>query len=284
MNFLGESHGGYTFTRRLGEGGTAVVFLAVREVDECPVAVKVLRDARPELVRRFQNEAAVQQSLDHPHVVPVRDVLAVHGQPALAELNRREEALDSLQRAWGLFRSVGDRIGEGFTLLNLGALEREPVKASEHFRQALAVARHARSWQLELMALRNVGAAELLRGLYDRSVAAFAEAAKRHTEVMRRDAYRVSAWLALAQAGAGDLAAARAVLAALPAPPSELDALILAVVETGLGALAEPHDWRARLERQLSDLDGEPPWDLRLTATLVGAVLGEVAGGSDVGA
>lgn len=64
----------YQVERPLGQGGMSVVYLA-RELDlNRPVAVKVLPvrlSFDQESVKRFQREAKIAASLDHPHIVPV---------------------------------------------------------------------------------------------------------------------------------------------------------------------------------------------------------------------
>jgi len=65
----------YTFERTLGEGGMAVVFLAVDRKHNRPVALKVLRADVGEAMgrERFLREVAVTAGLQHPHVLPVFD-------------------------------------------------------------------------------------------------------------------------------------------------------------------------------------------------------------------
>jgi len=63
--------------RQLGQGATAVVFLAKHEGLGMLVAVKVLRkglsDSRPEYAERFLREARMAARLDHPNIVRVID-------------------------------------------------------------------------------------------------------------------------------------------------------------------------------------------------------------------
>lgn len=67
--------GRYTLERRLGSGGTAVVYLARDHRNHRPVAIKVLR---PELAAslaadRFVREIEIAAALVHPHIVPLFD-------------------------------------------------------------------------------------------------------------------------------------------------------------------------------------------------------------------
>src|SRR5438045_7090002 len=65
----------YRVQRSIGEGATAVVFLARDTKHDCDVALKVLR---PELARsitadRFVREIGTVASLTHPHILPLFD-------------------------------------------------------------------------------------------------------------------------------------------------------------------------------------------------------------------
>lgn len=67
---------GYEIQRRIGAGGTGVVYAARRSVDGVVVALKVLRRdlcRDGAVVQRFQREARLLSSLAHPGVVPVLD-------------------------------------------------------------------------------------------------------------------------------------------------------------------------------------------------------------------
>src|SRR6185503_20628293 len=70
----GTSVGGYRVVRMIGRGGMGVVYEAVQTSLKRPVALKVLRPelARdPDFVARFEREARLQASLEHPHVLEV---------------------------------------------------------------------------------------------------------------------------------------------------------------------------------------------------------------------
>jgi serine/threonine protein kinase len=73
---IGTQIGAYTITRRLGEGGMASVYEAVRSGSKRPVALKLLlpdqnsdRDSR----QRFKREMQAMQAMRHPHIVPIYD-------------------------------------------------------------------------------------------------------------------------------------------------------------------------------------------------------------------
>jgi serine/threonine-protein kinase len=74
----------FVLERVLGEGGIGKVWAARRISDDARVALKVLRVAVPEHVKRLMREAILSQRVQHPAFVPVREVFEIrHGQPAL---------------------------------------------------------------------------------------------------------------------------------------------------------------------------------------------------------
>lgn len=70
--------------RKIGRGGMAAVFLARDQEQSRKVAVKVLRSAYcadPIFVARFEREARITASFEHPNIVPVYAVGQVSGRP-----------------------------------------------------------------------------------------------------------------------------------------------------------------------------------------------------------
>src|SRR5712675_1844341 len=67
--------GSYRIESRLGEGGMGTVYRAVDTKLNRPVAVKFLSDAVADAAarRRFQREAQMASSLNHPHILTVHD-------------------------------------------------------------------------------------------------------------------------------------------------------------------------------------------------------------------
>lgn len=65
----------YRIERPIGEGGMGVVFAAVDETLDRPVAIKVIKDhlLGADGRSRFQREARTAASLSHPHIVTVHD-------------------------------------------------------------------------------------------------------------------------------------------------------------------------------------------------------------------
>jgi predicted ATPase len=64
---------------RLGTGGSAEVWAAHHEQLGVQVALKLLGPGSPALRERLLREGRAQAILDHPHVLPVRDLLQVQG-------------------------------------------------------------------------------------------------------------------------------------------------------------------------------------------------------------
>jgi hypothetical protein len=60
--------GRYEIERRIGAGGMSVVYRALDRQTGARVAVKVVREGDPHLVRRFDREAAMLARLDHPSI------------------------------------------------------------------------------------------------------------------------------------------------------------------------------------------------------------------------
>src|SRR5579859_1627267 len=74
---VGRRAGAYQLVQRIGTGGMAAVYLAVRADDQYQkqVAVKVVRpqSANEELLNRFRNERQTLAGLDHPNIVKLLD-------------------------------------------------------------------------------------------------------------------------------------------------------------------------------------------------------------------
>src|SRR5512138_508418 len=72
----GVQVGSYRIEVRLGEGGMGTVYRALDTKLNRPVAIKFLNDTLADAAarRRFQREAQMASSLNHPHIVTVYDV------------------------------------------------------------------------------------------------------------------------------------------------------------------------------------------------------------------
>jgi hypothetical protein len=75
---------GYEVGRLLGQGGMGMVYEAHQLALNRPVALKVIRSgtfASASELLRFRHEAEAVAQLDHPHIVPIYEVVQRHGQP-----------------------------------------------------------------------------------------------------------------------------------------------------------------------------------------------------------
>lgn len=87
-----------------------------------------LRDLYERLVQQWQPQTPYEQNLFGDALQAIGDVLQF--------LDRRSEALDNYQEAVGIYRQVGDRLGEANTLLGLGSLQDESDQAMVYFMDA----------------------------------------------------------------------------------------------------------------------------------------------------
>jgi len=73
--------GAYRIEAPLGEGGMGTVYRALDTKLNRPVAIKVLSDELADAAarRRFQREAQMASSLNHPHILTVYDVGEIEG-------------------------------------------------------------------------------------------------------------------------------------------------------------------------------------------------------------
>lgn len=84
----GESINGYLIHRQIGEGGMSWVYLASDEHLGTDVAVKRLKDefaSDPNFVRRFEQEASIMGTLQHPNVARVLAYIPLNGEFLLVE-------------------------------------------------------------------------------------------------------------------------------------------------------------------------------------------------------
>ncbi len=82
---FGTMLGSYRLQEQLGEGGMGVVYKAMDTRLNRPVAIKFLSEdiADATARRRFQREAQMASSLNHPHIVTVHDAGEVEGKQYL---------------------------------------------------------------------------------------------------------------------------------------------------------------------------------------------------------
>ncbi|UJR86044.1 protein kinase domain-containing protein [Sandaracinus amylolyticus] len=84
--------GRYVLERKLGEGGTGVVYLARHAMMRRPTAIKILRGADRERAARFEREVQLASRLVHPNTVQVWD----YGRTPGGELYYAMEHVDGL--------------------------------------------------------------------------------------------------------------------------------------------------------------------------------------------
>ena len=75
--YLGKTFGKYRVTKRLGNGGMAVVYQAEDLLMKRQVAMKFLSGAflhKPAAIERFMREAQVAGRLSHPNIIAIHDV------------------------------------------------------------------------------------------------------------------------------------------------------------------------------------------------------------------
>lgn len=68
MLTLPKTIGPYVLNSRLGSGGFAIVYLAVHEITELPVAVKVIEKAKVDR-QKLEREISLMDRIDHPYCV-----------------------------------------------------------------------------------------------------------------------------------------------------------------------------------------------------------------------
>jgi Tol biopolymer transport system component len=99
---IGETHGHYHVTERIGAGGMGEVYRATDTKLKRDVAIKVLPDEvaqDPDRLARFQREAELLASLNHPHIAAIHGLEEAEGKPLLIlELVEGEDLKERLKR------------------------------------------------------------------------------------------------------------------------------------------------------------------------------------------
>ncbi len=98
----GTSIDRYVVEYLLGEGATAEVYCVRHARLGSRHALKVLSHPSPHLAARLLKEGRAQSRLQHPHLLPVRDILDIQGRPALLMPLVQGPALDALLRTYRL--------------------------------------------------------------------------------------------------------------------------------------------------------------------------------------
>ena len=103
----------YVLEGVLGRGGVAIVW-AARHVDlGTPVAIKLLVSPVPDLRDRLVREGQAQAQLRHPNIVPVHDVISVHGAPGLVMERVEGTSLKELLARFSLDLARADALAVG---------------------------------------------------------------------------------------------------------------------------------------------------------------------------
>ncbi len=120
--FIGKMIGGkFSIESLIGDGGMSIVYKAIQQGINRPIAIKILRDELCDdqaNVKRFQREAKAVSQLMHPNLVSIHDIgVASTGQPymvmeylqgkSLAEI-LEEEGKMSIERALPIFIQICD--------------------------------------------------------------------------------------------------------------------------------------------------------------------------------
>jgi len=103
--------GKWRLERKLGEGGMGTVYLAHDLQLDRKVAIKILASSLAgdaELVTRFEREARLTASLEHPHIVPVYAVGEAEGRPFIVMKKLEGRTLAAYLREGGPLR--GDEL------------------------------------------------------------------------------------------------------------------------------------------------------------------------------
>ena len=75
--------GHYIVEQPLGRGGSAEVWQVRHQLLGARYALKVLNDPDPAHEAWLKHEGRAQAALEHPNLLPVRDLLTLEGRPAL---------------------------------------------------------------------------------------------------------------------------------------------------------------------------------------------------------
>lgn len=91
----------------VGQGSTAVVYIADRKVDGAKVALKVVRADDPEMITRCQQEFEVMRKLDHPNITKAHDFFTFSKGTVLVMEHFSGQSLDKV-----LGNTPGHRLAE----------------------------------------------------------------------------------------------------------------------------------------------------------------------------
>ena len=108
----GQSLLHYRVTEKIGEGGMGAVWKAVDTSLDREVAIKILPEAfaaDPERLARFEREAKLLASLNHPHIATIHGLHDFEGQRFLAHGAGRRATISRSESSVGRCRSMTRR-------------------------------------------------------------------------------------------------------------------------------------------------------------------------------
>lgn len=131
---------GYQIKAHVGSGGMAVVFRAVQESLQRPVALKVLKETESkEWTERFLNEGRILASLDHRNIITVHDIGIYEGHIYISmeylqggDLKERIETGMEPKEALEILATIGDALE---TAHKKGVIHRDVKPGNILFRQ-----------------------------------------------------------------------------------------------------------------------------------------------------
>ena len=126
--------GSYRLESLLGEGGMGSVYRAVDTKFNRPVAIKFLsnRLADAEARRRFQREAQMASSLNHPHILTVYDVGEFEGRQYLVtefvDGGTLKDWTQSEQRSWRQIVQLLTGVADGLAAAHSAGILHRDIK------------------------------------------------------------------------------------------------------------------------------------------------------------
>lgn len=131
---------GYQIKAHIGSGGMAVVFRAIQESLQRPVALKVLKETESkEWTERFLNEGRILASLDHRNIITVHDIGIYEGHIYISmeylqggDLKLRIESGMEPKEALSILATIGDALE---TAHKKGVIHRDVKPGNILFRQ-----------------------------------------------------------------------------------------------------------------------------------------------------
>jgi serine/threonine protein kinase/Tol biopolymer transport system component len=131
---VGATIGTYRLEATLGRGGMGVVFRALDTKLNRPVSVKFLSDtlADPAGRRRFQREAQMASSLNHPHILTVYDAGEVAGRQYLVteyiDAGTLEEWIGRERRSWRKVVALLAGVADGLAAAHAAGILHRDIK------------------------------------------------------------------------------------------------------------------------------------------------------------